>query len=149
MNNTSMADTAEITVAEVFEYSSNVGMAKIITENYKSQPQHFVDRLYRMRLNESLGIEIKGEGKPVIRYPGEKMWSGISLAQMAYGYEVRLTPLQTLAFYNAIANDGKMVKPVFVKELAVSRKNREALRDGGPATFGLLEGDAEKSTAPA
>jgi cell division protein FtsI (penicillin-binding protein 3) len=53
----------------------------------------------------------------VIRYPGEKMWSGISLAQMAYGYEVRLTPLQTLAFYNAIANDGRMVKPVFVREL--------------------------------
>jgi cell division protein FtsI (penicillin-binding protein 3) len=107
----------ELTVRQVFEYSSNVGMAKIITGAYKNQPQHFVDRLYRMRLNETLGIEIKGEGKPVIRYPGEKLWSGISLAQMSYGYEVRLTPLQILAFYNAIANDGKMVKPVFVKEL--------------------------------
>lgn len=107
----------ELTVRQVFEYSSNVGMAKIITGAYRNQPQHFVDRLYRMRLNEMLGIEIKGEGKPVIRYPGEKMWSGISLAQMSYGYEVRLTPLQILAFYNAIANDGKMVKPVFVKEL--------------------------------
>ncbi|MBP1668639.1 MAG: ftsI [Bacteroidetes bacterium] len=147
-----------ISVAEVFEYSSNVGMAKIITENYKSQPQHFVDRLYRMRLNESLGIEIKGEGKPVIRYPGEKMWSGISLAQMAYGYEVRLTPLQTLAFYNAIANDGKMVKPVFVRELQYHGKTlkhfgTEVLEPSvcSRATLKkvqyLLEGVVEKGTA--
>jgi cell division protein FtsI (penicillin-binding protein 3) len=148
----------ELTVKQVFEYSSNVGMAKIITGAYKNQPQHFVDRLYRMRLNESLGIEIKGEGKPIIRYPDEKMWSGISLAQMSYGYEVRLTPLQILAFYNAIANNGKMVKPLFVKELQYHGKTvksfgTEVLQSSvcSKATLKkvrlLLEGVVENGTA--
>jgi cell division protein FtsI (penicillin-binding protein 3) len=67
-----------------------------------------------MHLNKPLGLQIKGEGKPVIRAPGDKLWSGISLPMMAHGYEVQMTPLQILTFYNAIANDGKMVKPRFV-----------------------------------
>ena len=70
-----------------------------------------------MDLHNALGLPIKGEGIPVIRYPGEKGWSGLSLAQMAYGYEVSMTPLQTLGFYNAIANDGEMVKPRLIKEV--------------------------------
>ncbi|MBN1158880.1 MAG: transpeptidase family protein [Bacteroidales bacterium] len=107
----------KITVEEVFEYSSNVGMAKIISEAYKNNEHHFIDRLYHMGLNEKLEIDIIGEGRPEIKYPGDPYWSGISLAMMSHGYEVRLTPLQTLAFYNAIANHGKMVKPMFVKEL--------------------------------
>ena len=106
-----------ITVRQVFEYSSNVGMAKIITRAYKKSPHSFVDRLYSMDLNKPLGLEIKGEGNPQIRYPNDKLWSGVSLATMSYGYEVRLTPLQILTFYNAIANDGKMVKPRFAKEI--------------------------------
>lgn len=106
-----------IPVTEVFAYSSNVGMSKIITGAYQKDPAKFIDRLYDMRLNEILGIEIKGEGKPLIRYPGDKYWSGISLAMISHGYEVRITPLQTLAFYNAIANNGRMVKPRFVKEI--------------------------------
>ncbi|MBN1416768.1 MAG: transpeptidase family protein [Bacteroidales bacterium] len=148
----------KLTVQKVFEYSSNVGMAKIITEAYKNQPHHFVDRLYRMRLNEKLGVEIKGEGKPIIRYPGEKLWSGISLAQMSYGYEVRLTPLQILVFYNAIANNGKMVKPIFVKELQYHGKT---IKTFGPEVLQssvcsratlkkvrlLLEGVVENGTA--
>jgi cell division protein FtsI (penicillin-binding protein 3) len=107
----------KVTVERVFEESSNVGMAKIITKAYGNDPKRFIDRLYEMRLNERLGIEIKGEGKPEIHYPGDKLWSGISLAMIAHGYEVRITPLQTLTFYNAIANNGKMVKPRFVKEI--------------------------------
>jgi cell division protein FtsI (penicillin-binding protein 3) len=106
-----------ITVEQVFEKSSNIGMAKIITSAYRDRPKDFIDRLYSMRLNEKLGIEIKGEGNPQIRYPGDKYWSGISLAMISHGYEVRITPLQTLTFYNAIANNGKMVKPCFVKEI--------------------------------
>jgi cell division protein FtsI (penicillin-binding protein 3) len=70
-----------------------------------------------MNLNNRLGISIKGEGEPEIKYPGDKLWSGISLPQMSIGYEVRLTPLQTLTLYNAIANNGKMVKPKFVNGL--------------------------------
>lgn len=106
-----------ITVKQVFEYSSNVGMAKLITRLYKNREKDFVDRLYHFHLNEPLGIELKGEGRPEIRYPGTKYWSGISLAMMAHGYEVRLTPLQILTFYNAVANGGRMMRPMFVKEL--------------------------------
>ncbi len=106
-----------ISVKEVFEKSSNVGTAKIIYENYKSRPGDFVDRLYRMGLNEKLGIDIRGEGMPLIRYPGDKYWSGISLPMMSHGYEVQLTPLQILTFYNAVANDGRMIKPRIVKEV--------------------------------
>jgi cell division protein FtsI (penicillin-binding protein 3) len=111
-----------LTVKQVIELSSNIGMAKIITRAYKNKPEKFVDRLYSMNLNEQLGLEIKGEGMPVIRYPGQKGWSGVTLVTMSYGYEVRLTPLQILTFYNAIANDGKMVKPKFAKEIVTNGK---------------------------
>ncbi|NBC83700.1 MAG: PASTA domain-containing protein [Bacteroidetes bacterium] len=107
----------KITVREAIEYSSNVAMAKMVTEHYGNNEADFVNRLYRMNLNEKLGVEIKGEGNPYIKYPKSKYWSGISLAMMSHGYEVRITPLQLLTFYNAIANNGKMVKPVFAKEL--------------------------------
>ncbi|MGE5418794.1 MAG: penicillin-binding protein [Chloroflexota bacterium] len=104
----------KITVKQVFEKSSNVGTSKIIYDHYKDNPKNFVNRLYAMRLNEKLGLQIKGEGTPVIRYPGEKFWSGLSLPMMSHGYEVQMTPLQILTFYNAVANDGRMVKPRFV-----------------------------------
>ncbi|MDF1558900.1 MAG: penicillin-binding protein [Bacteroidales bacterium] len=107
----------KITAREVFEHSSNVGTAKIINESYKENPRRYVDRLYSMQLNKPLGLQIKGEGKPLIRYPGDKYWSGISLPMMSHGYEIQLTPLQILAFYNAVANNGKMVKPRFVTEV--------------------------------
>jgi cell division protein FtsI (penicillin-binding protein 3) len=104
-----------ITHRQVFEKSSNVGISKMIVASYKSNPKRFVDRLYSMGLNKKIGIEIKGEGEPMIKYPGSKFWSGVTLPWMSIGYEVKLTPLQTLAFYNAVANNGKMVKPYFVK----------------------------------
>jgi len=106
-----------ISVKTAFEVSSNVGISKIINTHYKGREEEFVDRLYRMHLNEPLGIELKGEGNPHIQYPGDKYWSGISLPMMSHGYEVRLTPLQVLTFYNAIANNGTMVKPKFVKRI--------------------------------
>jgi len=106
-----------ITVQEVLEMSSNVGISKLITRYYSGKEEKFINRLYSMNLNNRLGISIKGEGQPEIKYPGDKHWSGVTLPQMSIGYEVRLTPLQTLTFYNAIANDGKMVKPKFAKEL--------------------------------
>ncbi|MFO7843130.1 MAG: penicillin-binding protein [Bacteroidales bacterium] len=107
----------KITVKEVFEVSSNVGISKIITESYTGREEKFINRLYRMNLNNKLGLDIKGEGSPEIKYPGDKYWSGVSLPMMSIGYEIRLTPLQILTFYNAIANNGKMVKPKFVKAL--------------------------------
>ena len=107
----------KITIRQAFEYSSNVGISKTITKNYRNRETQFVDRLYSMNLNDPLNLEIKGEGEPKIKYPGDKYWSGITLPMMSIGYEVRLTPLQVLTFYNAVANDGKMVKPRFVKEI--------------------------------
>ena len=111
-----------------------------------------------MHLNEKLGVEIIGEGKPLIKYPGDKLWSGISLAMMSHGYELKLTPLQTLTFYNAVANNGKMVKPIFVKELQYHGKtikvfNKEILNPSicSKSTLKkakiLLKGAVEKGTA--
>nr|WP_242527992.1 penicillin-binding protein [Muricauda sp. CAU 1633] len=122
----------KISVAKAFELSSNTAFAKIINENYKEQPEKFVNRLMNMGLHKKLGLPIIGEGDPVIRYPGDKGWSGISLGWMSHGYEVSLTPMQTLAFYNAIANDGAYVKPRLIKEVregndVVKRFDRQVL----------------------
>jgi cell division protein FtsI (penicillin-binding protein 3) len=107
----------KITVQRAFEVSSNVGISKLVNDAYEDNPEQFINRLYEMGLNRKLGIEIKGEGKPEIKYTDSKLWSGVSLPWMAIGYEVRLTPLQILALYNAVANDGKQVKPQFVEEM--------------------------------
>lgn len=107
----------KITVQRVFEVSSNVGVVKLINKCYKGREAAFIDRLYNMKLDEKVGFDIKGEVKPNIKYPSDRYWSGLSLSMMAMGYEVKLTPLQMLTFYNAIANDGKMVRPRLVKEL--------------------------------
>ena len=106
-----------ITAAEAFEVSSNVGLVKIVYDNYKKNPKQFVDRLYNMGLNKNLGLPIKGEGNPKIPYPTDADWDGLDLPWMAYGYGVSLTPLQTLTFYNAIANNGEMVQPRFLTEI--------------------------------
>ena len=104
----------KLTVKQVFEKSSNVGTSMLITEHYKNNPKDFVSRLYAMKLDQQLDLQIQGEGKPLIRYPGDKYWSGLSLPMMSHGYEVQMTPLQILTFYNAVANDGKMMRPRFV-----------------------------------
>jgi cell division protein FtsI (penicillin-binding protein 3) len=89
----------------------------MIHNGYKDNPEKYVNRLMSMGVHKELGLPVRGEGVPVLRYPGDKGWSGLSLAQMAYGYEVSMTPLQTLAFYNAIANDGELIKPRLIKEV--------------------------------
>jgi cell division protein FtsI (penicillin-binding protein 3) len=114
IHDTKEGGNGKITVKEVFEKSSNVGTSKLIYEHYRDNPKDFVNRLYAMRLNKKLDLQIKGEGEPLIRYPGDKLWSGISLPMMSHGYEVQLTPLQILTFYNAVANDGRMMRPRFV-----------------------------------
>ncbi|MFM1878409.1 MAG: hypothetical protein RLZZ241_1275 [Bacteroidota bacterium] len=107
----------KISAGEAFVVSSNTAFAKIIHNGYKSNPERFVNRLKQMGLDQKLGLPIKGEGSPVIRNPGDPGWSGISLAWMSHGYEVALTPLQTLAFYNAIANNGELVRPRLLREV--------------------------------
>jgi cell division protein FtsI (penicillin-binding protein 3) len=113
----------KITAARAFEVSSNTGFVKIVHKGFKNDPERFVNRLYNMGLNEELGLNFKGEGKPFIPHPDDKLWSGISLPWMAWGYGVSLTPLQVLTFYNAIANNGEMVKPRFVKEIRNFKKS--------------------------
>jgi len=106
----------KITVQQAFELSSNIGVSGIVYEQFKKDPEEFFDRLYNMGLNERLDInDVEGEKEPEIKYPGEEFWSGVSLRQMSIGYELKITPIQLLAFYNAVANDGVMLKPIFVK----------------------------------
>ncbi len=107
----------KISAGKAFEISSNVGVSKLIYKSYKEHPEKFVKGLENMGLGKPLGLPIKGEGAPYIPHPDDKSWSGLSLAWMAHGYGVHLTPLQTLTFYNAVANNGEMVKPRFVKEI--------------------------------
>ncbi|MBA3681067.1 MAG: transpeptidase family protein [Bacteroidetes bacterium] len=106
-----------LNVQRVFETSSNVGVSKIITKYYSKNPQQFANKLNSFHLNEKLGLSIPGEGKGVIPQTKTKFWSGVTLPQLSYGYESLITPLQTLTLYNAVANNGRMVKPRFVKEI--------------------------------
>ena len=106
----------KITLKEAFEKSSNV-IAKVTYEAYKANPQQFIDRLKSFGLGEPLGLDLKGEPNPTLNNVGEGNWSGISIPWMSIGYEVQQTPLQTLAYYNAIANNGEYLKPLFVKEI--------------------------------
>ncbi len=147
-----------ITVRDAFEQSSNVGMSIIITNAYKGNPSGFVDKLYSMSLNKPLGLEIKGEGIPYIKHPSnKKTWYGTSLAWMSFGYELQITPLQTLSFYNAIANNGTMVKPRFVSlirkdGLVAERFEPEIINEQlvKPSTVrmarSLMEGVVERGT---
>ena len=112
----------EISAARVFEVSSNVGIVKLIKEHYDHRPQKFIDKLEKYGFTKPIGLEIKGEGKPDIPTPKDKNWNKISLEWMAWGYGVAVTPLQILAFYNAVANNGVMVKPQFIKELRKQNK---------------------------
>lgn len=107
----------EITAKHAFEVSSNTAITKIIYEHYKDNPAAFTRKLHALGLNNLLDLQIPGEGAPLIKTPDNKSWSGLSLTQMAYGYELKMTPLQMLTFYNAVANDGVMVAPLFVKEI--------------------------------
>ena len=104
-------------------YSSNVGMAKLILKGYENNPKKFVEGLSRIGMDANLSIEIPGAGKPRLRWPGDKYWSRTSLPWMSFGYEVQIPPIQMLTFYNAIANGGKMVRPMFVKDILKNGKS--------------------------
>ncbi len=110
----------EVTVKQAFEESSNVGMAKLATAYYSKNPMQLIDHLRKLRFNEYSGIDLKGEGDPVIKTPKSKTWSATSLPWMSFGYEVLVSPLQTLMLYNAVANDGKMMRPYLVNEVQKS-----------------------------
>jgi cell division protein FtsI (penicillin-binding protein 3) len=115
----------KISAARALEVSSNIGLATIIDDNYSKKPKKFLDRLSEWKLDQPLGVSIIGEGKPDIPRPGAANWSRNALPSMAYGYNLTMTPLQTLAFYNAIANDGELIKPRFIRAVKSFDKNIE------------------------
>jgi cell division protein FtsI (penicillin-binding protein 3) len=118
----------EVTVEKAFWESSNVGISKVIHQSYSKTPSKFTDGLYRLRFGEQLGLEILGEGPSHIRRAGENGWSGVSLPWISIGYESLITPIQTLTLYNAVANDGVMVKPMFVKEIREKGKTIKTIQ---------------------
>ncbi len=113
------------TIQYAFEKSSNV-ISQIMFDNYKDEPQKFIDGLKDIGLHKKLGLSIIGEGSPYIKDADDALFSGNTVPWMAIGYEVQLTPLQILAFYNAVANDGVMVKPQFVKEIRFGNELKQS-----------------------
>jgi cell division protein FtsI (penicillin-binding protein 3) len=110
-------EVSDVTVEQAFEHSSNVGMAKLVVAHYSQHPQQFVDDLKKLRLNQITGIDLAGETNPIIKSPKSRSWSASTLPWMAFGYEVMVSPLQTLTLYNAVANNGKMMKPYLVNSV--------------------------------
>src|SRR5690606_33398152 len=106
-----------MTEKEAFEQSSNVAIAKLINTQYGEKQEKYTLKLNHFWLGKPLGLQIPGEATPWVKMPDSRTWSKLSLVQMAYGYELRLTPLQMLALYNAVANDGELLAPLFVKEI--------------------------------
>lgn len=150
------------TVKHAFEISSNVGIAKLVTEHYgkRGRAEKFIKRLHQFHLDVPTGIEIKGEITPYVKSPDNPKdnWSGTTLPWMSIGYEVTITPLQLLTFYNAVANDGKMMKPYMVTEIqefgetvekfpAIQIKNRIASKNTIAKAKELLEAVVENGTA--
>lgn len=106
-----------LSVKEVFEKSSNIGVAKLIIEEFGQKPHRYIDYLTKFGLTKPLGFQLIGEGKPFITTPSDSTWSSLTLPWMSHGYELKMTPLHTLAFYNAVANEGKMIQPILVRKI--------------------------------
>lgn len=108
-----------ISVEQAIWYSSNIGVAKTILKGYSDNPTRFVEGLYRVGMNADLHLEIPGAGRAKIRRPDDstRYWSKTTLPWMSFGYETQIPPINTLAFFNAIANNGKLIRPIFTKEI--------------------------------
>jgi cell division protein FtsI (penicillin-binding protein 3) len=122
MKDVKIGGFGELTVQEVFERSSNIGMARLIDEAFGKNPQNFVSYVYKLGLSQPLGLQMVGVGVPLIKNTKDPEWSGVTLPWMSIGYELKITPLHTLTLYNAVANNGKMIQPIIVKK--VKQANR-------------------------
>ena len=122
MKDSHSPEATKLTVKRIFETSSNVGVSQIIYKNYSKDPQKFLNKLSAFQLDKPLGIKIPGERPPKIKKLKSTEWYGTTLPWMSIGYETGITPLQTLSLYNAIANNGKMVRPMFVREIKSNGK---------------------------
>lgn len=152
------------TVAQVIEQSSNKGTAVLITKQFMAHPEKYVDGLYALGLNKKPGTGLAGEAPPIIKHPtdtdkkGNKLWSNVSLPWMSIGYEVNVTPMQIITLYNAIANNGKMMKPQFVSEIRHGNQTVEKFDpvvlneqicppEGVKMLQSMLEGVVQRGTA--
>lgn len=145
------------TVKDAFEKSSNV-ISQIIYDNYKTEPQEFIDGLKEIGIHQKLGLSILGEGEPLIKESSDPTFTGITLPWMSIGYELKMTPLQTLALYNAVANEGTLLQPQFVKYI---KKGSDIQKEYKPRILNasicskstlrdlklMLEGVVERGTA--
>jgi cell division protein FtsI (penicillin-binding protein 3) len=162
-NNLVMKDSHDggfgiIPLNRAFEVSSNTAISLAVTKAYRSNPKKFIERIRKFHLSEPLGLQISGESNPIIKDPASKTWSGTTLPWMSIGYECRLAPIQVLAFYNAVANNGKFMKPQFVEEI---RYRGQTVRRFDPVVIDpaicsketinklkpMLEGVVERGTA--
>ncbi|MCX8480361.1 MAG: penicillin-binding transpeptidase domain-containing protein, partial [Sediminibacterium sp.] len=107
----------EVTVKQAFELSSNVGMSKLIYQNYANNPTQFFNRLNAFRIDSLTGIDLVGERRPTLIKPGNKLYGPTTLPWVAFGYNLLISPLQTLMIYNAVANNGKLLKPYLVSQV--------------------------------
>ena len=127
-----------ISVSRALQVSSNIGISRIIDENYKHYPERYVEGLYRIGIAQDLRIPITGAAAPVVRRPKKNShgqytnWYRTTLPWMSIGYESQVPPISTLTFYNAIANNGKMMKPRFVKRVI---NEGEVLREYPPVVL--------------
>lgn len=147
----------KITIQEAFEVSSNV-ISKVINDNYKSNPQQFIDGLKKLGLHEKTGVTISGEPTPVLKNADDSTFTGITIPWMSIGYELEMTPLQMLSFYNGIANNGKLMQPQLVKEVRngsqiiesfepVVQKEKMCSENTIKIVKSMLEGVVERGTA--
>jgi len=147
-----------ITIKEAFEKSSNVAMAKLVDKHFGTNPEKFLHYIDGLNMSTPLGFQLVGEGVPKIKRPNDSDWSGITLPWMAYGYGLEMTPLQILSLYNAVANNGKMIRPILVKSARKADKVMETFHSTvlnekicSTATLAklqsMLEGVVERGTA--
>jgi cell division protein FtsI (penicillin-binding protein 3) len=106
-----------LSVKQAFALSSNVAMAKLAYQFYAANPTAYTNFLKKLQLDQKTGIDLLGERKPVVKTPLNKSWSATSLPWMATGYEVMIAPLRTCMIYNAVANNGTMMKPYLVNAI--------------------------------
>ncbi|NVO31251.1 penicillin-binding protein [Hymenobacter lapidiphilus] len=111
-----------ISIQQVFEKSSNIGVALLTDRTFNKNPEKYTDHLKSFGLDKPLGFQMAGEARPYIKDPNDRSWSRTSLSTMSIGYELKLAPLQTLAFYNAVANGGVKVQPMIVSEIKQADK---------------------------
>ena len=123
---------SDVTIQEAFELSSNVGMAKLAITYYSQNPRKYLKHLERLHLTQRSGVDLLGESYPLIPDPKKKDWSATSLPWMSFGYNVAVSPLQTLMVYNAVANNGKMMRPYLVNSIV---HNGEVVKSFSPVTL--------------